>query len=263
MSEEVTRLGLVDEAEIELDRAALEIAALDHVDADPSPYLDLLEEMEDRLRAGAATAVTSARQAMALTRVLAAEFHFEGDRDTYDDPVNADLFSVIDRRRGLPVALAILYVALARRMGWAACALNVPGHVLVGVGNPLVVVDPFNGGAIVPPEQLAMLLRAAFGPAGAVEQRLPMSNRAVLVRLLMNQASRAEQADELDRALTVLERITTVAPEYSGGWWDRARLERSRGNAAAARECLSSMLETTRDPALRQRANRALEGLAE
>lgn len=245
----ILHLGLVDEAEIELDRAALEIAALDHAAADPSPYLDLLEQMTGRLRSSAPTALTPMKQAAALARVLAEEFRFEGDQETYDDPANADLLRVIDRRRGLPVALAILYVALARRVGWAAWALGAPGHVLVGIGRePFVVIDPFHAGAVVHPEPTVPLP--------------PMSNRAVLVRLLTNQASRAEEARQLGRALVVLERITTVAPEFSEGWWERARLEVALGNTSAAREHLSSMLETTRDPALRRRATRALGALA-
>ena len=249
MTEGIFHLGLVDEAEIELDRAALEIAALDHPDADPAPCLDLLEQMTERLRSLAPAAVTPVEQAAALAQVLAFEFRFEGDGETYDDPANADLYRVIDRRRGLPIALAILYVAIARRLGWLACVLGLPGHVLVGIGRePFVVIDPFNAGAVVRLERP--------GPLP------PMSNRAVLVRLMMNQASRAEQARQLDRALTVLERITTVAPEFSEGWWERARLELASGKTAAARDSLSSLLETTRDPALRQRANRALASLA-
>jgi regulator of sirC expression with transglutaminase-like and TPR domain len=248
MAAGVLHLGLVDEAAIELDRAALEIAALDHPDADPSPYLDLLERMTERLRAAAPPNPTPVQQAATLAQVLAVEFGFEGDQETYDDPANADLFSVLDRRRGLPVALAILYVALARRLGWLASVLGLPGHVLVGIGrDPMVVIDPFHSGAVVTSEQPAVVPR--------------MPNRAVLARLLMNQASRAEQAGRLDRALVVLERITTVAPEYSEAWWERARLELAVGNTGAARQHLSSMLETTRDPDLRRRAHRALEAL--
>lgn len=256
MTDGILHLGLVDEAEMELDKAALEIAALDHPGTDPSPYLDILEQLAERLRSAAPTTLTPAKQAAALAQVLAFEFGFEGDRDTYDDPANADLFSVIERRRGLPIALAILYVAPARRVGWVASVLGLPGHVLVAIGrDPFVVIDPFHAGAVV--QQIA----------GRTEQKqlsdlLPMSNRAVLARLLMNQASRAEQAGEVDRALIVLERITAVAPEYSEGWWDRARLELAKGRAAVAREHLTSMLETTRDPALRGRATRALEALA-
>ena len=262
MIDQIAYLGLVDEAEIELDRAALEIAALDHPAAELDRYLDLLEQVADRLRTRDHTARTPGERAEALADVLAVEFGFEGDRETYDDLANGDLIQVIDRRRGLPVALSILYVALARRVGWVAHALNTPRHVLVGVGQPrALLIDPFNRGEFVDREQLASLLLRSGGRLDP-EHVAPMGPRAVLVRLLMNQATRAEQAGRLDRALTVMERITTVAPAHSLGWWERARLERALGDAHAARLSLSSMLETTRDPDLRTHVMSALDALA-
>jgi regulator of sirC expression with transglutaminase-like and TPR domain len=267
MVDDITHLGLVDEGEIELDKAALEIAALDHPGADLSGYLALLDRMTERVRelAAMARAAGPAEQAACLAQVVAGEFGFLGDRRSYDDPANADLIRVLDRRRGLPIALAILYVALARRQGWGAHALNTPGHVLVGVGQPeSLVIDPFNRGGLVRPAQLAALLEAALGRLDAVapEHVAPMTNRAVLVRLLMNQASRAEQAQRLGRALTVFQRITTVAPAYSFGWWERARLEQAAGDIGGARKSLSSLLETTRDPTLRTQVMTALDALA-
>jgi regulator of sirC expression with transglutaminase-like and TPR domain len=261
----IGHLGLVDEHEIELDAAALEIAALDHPDVDLEPYIDLLEAITERLLGIAVTAHSPAEQAAALADVLAGDYGFAGDHDSYDDPANADLIQVIDRRRGLPIALAILYVALARRIGWTAFALNTPGHVLVGVGeDELVLIDPFNGGTVVSPEQLAGLLHRALGgvKAATAEHVAPMPNRAVLLRLLMNQASRAEQGGALERALAVHERITTIAPTHSHGWWELARLQLGQGQVAAARQSLSALLETTRDPVLRTHANAALDALA-
>jgi regulator of sirC expression with transglutaminase-like and TPR domain len=265
MVEQIAHLGLVDEAEIELDKAALEIAALDHPGAELRRYHDLLEQMTDRLRARAAATLALGEQAEQLADVLAVEFGFEGDRDTYHDPANADLIRVIDRRRGLPVALSILYVALARRAGWVAHALNTPGHVLVGIGERRsLLVDPFNRGAFVSREQLSSLLLNSQGrlDVHAPEHVAPMGNRAVLTRLMMNQASRAELGGDVARALTVMRRITTVAPAHSQGWWERARFERALGDTAAARKSLSSMLETTRDPELRHHVMRALDALA-
>jgi regulator of sirC expression with transglutaminase-like and TPR domain len=265
MVDDIMHLGLLDETDIELDRAALEIAALDHPETALAGYLGLLDRIARRLAEWAKLARTPVEQASCLARVLGAEFGFEGDRETYDDPANADLIQVMDRRRGLPVALAILYVAQARRLGWSAHALNTPGHVLVGIGAPPgLLIDPFNEGGMVRPGQLAQLLQGTLGrrPIVRPEHVAPMGNRTVLVRLLMNQATRAEQAEDFARALVVLQRITAVAPTYSLGWWERARLEGALGDVAAARGSLASMLETTRDPRLRSQAVMALEALA-
>lgn len=253
--DDLTRLGLIDDAEIVLDEAALALAQLDHPTVDPAPYRLLLRDIAARLLLVAADAQAPGDQAAALAEVLAHEFGFRGDDQSYDDPDNADLIRVIDRRLGLPVSLSILYVAAARRMGWQAQVLDVPGHVLVLVGmdEAPVIVDPFAAGALVGAAQLAALLQARSPESEPVTQVAAMPNRAVLIRLLQNQASRAEQAGWGRRALILYTRMTAMAPEYAHAWWQRARLELVDGDVASARGSLGTILEITRDTALRAR----------
>lgn len=70
-----------------------------------------------------------------------------GDTATYHDPVNSLLPAVLDRRRGIPVTLALLAVDVARRRGVAASVVGMPGHVLIGDGDPPSRwCDGFDGG---------------------------------------------------------------------------------------------------------------------
>lgn len=266
MVHELAHFGLVDDHEIALDRAALEIAALDHPGVILDPYLDMLDGLAERADEAGHPDLSSLSKANILASVIAVDEGFAGDRLDYDSPANADLIDVLERRRGLPVTLGILYVASARRIGWAAEALNTPGHVLVRIGpeQSPVIIDPFNGGAVVEAEQLAALLTSVLGQGAAVPSDCvaPMSNRMVLVRLIMNQATRAENSGQLQRALALHERITTIAPSYAHGWWDRARVEATLGHAARARTSLAALLEVTRDPHLRAHISAALDGLA-
>ncbi|WP_022682383.1 SirB1 family protein [Sphingobium bisphenolivorans] len=271
MNDNIIYLGLLADEEIELDSAALALSALDHEGLDVEPYLDRLRIInaavdaargsvdEEALRSGEA-------QGALLAQVISGEFGFMGDSESYDAPLNADMIRVLDRRRGLPVSLSILYVAVARRMGWTAHALNTPSHVLVSIGpeDSPALIDPFQGGALVQPEQLMTLLERALGP-GAWPQEAhvaPMSNRMTLVRLLLNQASRAEQAGDPARACILYERMTVVAPEHGAGWWELARLQLAEGEVDAARASLSAMLEITRDPERRAQIGAALTRLA-
>jgi regulator of sirC expression with transglutaminase-like and TPR domain len=261
----ITHLGLLEDEAIDLDTAALELAALDHEDADLDPYTQVLGEISQRAADHGALRGNSHERARALAEVIAGEFGFAGDRTTYDSPDNADLIRVIDRRRGLPVSLTILYVAAARRIGWEADALNTPGHVLGRLGSETdpVLIDPFNGGAVVEAEAIAGLLSAGRASGAPSSRHLaPMSNRAVLVRLLTNQAARAEQNGNLRRALKLYRRMTVFAPEHGQAWWERARLEVAHGDPGAARASLGAMLETTRDPDVRSHINAALSALS-
>lgn len=265
MIQEIAHLGLLDDDALELDTSALELAALDHPGTDLEPRLDLLAEMTEQVLIKSGSAASATQRADILTEVIAEGHGFDGDRETYDDPRNADLIEVLDRRRGLPVSLSILYVSVARRTGWQAHALNTPGHVLVRLGpdpHPLLI-DPFGGGRPVGATQLASLLAHATGGRALTGEHLqPMSNRDVLVRLLTNQASRADSAGDSRRALTLYERITTFAPAHPFGWWERARFELVERDVAAARASLSAMLEITRDPTLRTHVSAALDSLA-
>lgn len=266
MSHLIRQLGLVDDDAISLDHAALDLAALDHPGVDLAHYLTMLETFAADLAAIDGAAHSATTRAEALAAVLAGAFGLAGDRDTYDDPRNANLIDVLDRRRGLPVALSILYASAARRIGWQADILNMPGHVLMRLGPSAapVLIDPFDGGRIVTSEKLGALFRTMLGGTAVptAQHLAPMSNRMVLVRLLSNQATRAERAGDLDRARTLFDRITTIAPAYGQGWWDRARLQVAGDDVSGARASLGAMLEMTRDGAIRRRISAALEGLA-
>ena len=266
MVEEIAHLGLIDDQDIELDLAALEIAALDHPGVLLDPYLETLDALAERADEAAHSAMSALSKANILASVIGDDEGFAGDRDNYDDPANADMIEVMDRRRGLPVTLAILYVATARKMGWAADALNTPGHVLVRIGpeQDPVLIDPFDGGSVVGTRQLSALLERVLGKGVAVSPEFltPMPNRLVLVRLLMNQATRAENAGHTARALELYDRVTTIAPSHVHGWWERARLEVGLSRLGDARTSLAALLEVTRDPQVRAHVSAALDGLA-
>ena len=265
MTSEIATLGLLDDDEIELDSAALLLSELDHDGIELEPYYALLDDIGDRL-AQFTAADTPEEQGEALAQVFHDDFGFTGDGDSYDAPLNADLIRVLDRRRGLPVSLSLLYVAAARRMGWTAHVTNTPGHVLVRLGDAAPhLIDPFHDGEPVAGDRLAMLLAGALGPGTTPgpEHVAPMSNRATLVRLLLNQASRAERGGDPTRALALYERMAAIAPDNGDAWWELARLQLQLHDVDAARHSLSAMLEITRDRERRELITTTLRAIAE
>jgi len=268
---EIAYLGLLADDEIELDSAALALSALDHPGTDLESYLDQLRAITASLEAARRPIETAdlgsgAAQGALLAEIIGGRFGFIGDAETYDAPINGDMIRVLDRRRGLPISLSILYVAAARRLGWTAHALNTPAHVLVGIGpsDDMAIIDPFHAGAPVSSGQLMALLERTLGPGARpdADNLSPMSNRLTLVRLLMNQATRAEQAGDISRACVIYGRITVVAPEHDAGWWELARLQLSLGEVDAARASLNGLLEVTRDRDRRAHVRKLLTRLA-
>ena len=101
-----------------------------------------------------------------LGEVIAEAYGYRGDNETYDDLQNADVARVLERRKGLPVALAILYLHVARGQGWDAEGLAFPGHFLIRVeiDGARHVLDPFNDGQVVEAPALRTLLQRVLGP---------------------------------------------------------------------------------------------------
>jgi regulator of sirC expression with transglutaminase-like and TPR domain len=91
---------------------------------------------------------TPAAQARACAEVLGERHGFAGDRRHYDDPANSMLDIVLERRRGLPILLSVVYAESARRAGIPLAGVGLPGHFVVahfGGAEPLLL-DPFAGG---------------------------------------------------------------------------------------------------------------------
>lgn len=155
------------------DADLAELALCICAERDPELDVDAMLLRIDALADGLATSGTltgdAGLDATALATYLAREQGFTGDVDDYNDPANGLLSEVLDRRRGLPITLSVLYVSVARRVRIPAWGIAHPGHFYVGVGTPerTTVLDPFHDGAVVPTAELAARLRAAT--AGRVE----------------------------------------------------------------------------------------------
>jgi regulator of sirC expression with transglutaminase-like and TPR domain len=262
MTMELSELGLLDDGDIDLVEAGIALALADRPKADAARLRRLVSGWAIALQRDQAP-ISGSGRARRLSALIASEAGLTGATEDYDNPLNADLIAIVDRGRGLPVALSILYVALARRVGWRADALNLPGHVIVEVhgGVDSALIDPFDHGMGISRDRALEIAR--HGGGDQVSHRFePMSNRQMLVRLITNQASRARSSGETKRALKLYERMTLIAPRLTSLWWERARLEQLLGQNVAARASLTAMLETTHEPSLARRIQAALAALA-
>jgi hypothetical protein len=85
---------------------------------------------------------------------------FSGSAEDYDDLRSSLLHEVLQRRRGLPLLLSVVWLEVAARLDVPAYAVALPGHVVVGIGDPEdehVLVDPFAGGRLLSPQDAPTL----------------------------------------------------------------------------------------------------------
>ena len=124
-------IGEQGENLLNIGEAALLLANLDLPTNSFAQYQDELNFIASDLSDASREAESLPDRITALSETLYKQHRFQGDVETYDDPQNANLMRVIDRRKGLPVALGILAIHAGRNQGWEIAGLNFPGHFLL------------------------------------------------------------------------------------------------------------------------------------
>jgi regulator of sirC expression with transglutaminase-like and TPR domain len=258
-------IGRGPDEDIDLAETALLLASLDQPQARMEEPRAELTALATDLRALGSPADSVARRTEALTEVVVRRHGFTGDRETYDDLANANLIAVLERRRGLPVALAILYIHAARAVGWPVEGLNFPGRFLVrlGAADGRAVLDPFEDGLVREASSLRELLKQAAGTTAelAPEHFAPVGNRDILLRLQNNIKVRLLQADRIGEALAVLERMQLIAPAEAMLWLEAGGYHARLGNLRAAIDAAERCTGLASDEGLRQRAADLLQDL--
>ncbi|HEY6822780.1 MAG TPA: tetratricopeptide repeat protein [Burkholderiales bacterium] len=224
------------DADIDLARACLLIAQDAYPGLDVEGYVGEIDRLAARLRAGIPAECATEERVVVLNEFLFDELGFSGNTDNYYDPRNSYLNQVIDRRTGIPISLAILYMEFGRRVGLAFEGVSFPGHFLVrlAVRGGVLVLDPFSGGVPQSEAELRERLQRVI-PEGAaqgvpvaelpLDQFLePATKRQILSRLLRNLKGIYRQTDQPERLLGVLNRMLAIAPGASAELRDRGFL---------------------------------------
>ena len=221
--------------------AALALAILDRPEAEPDSYQLHLEELASPLQV---EALGIEGRAEALRKRFGERFGYHGDSETYDDLENANLMGVIDRRRGLPVALGVLYMHVARAQGWGMSGLAFPGHFLLRLDaeGEHSVIDPFHDGRTLEPPALRRLFREVTGQDAMTPAHCgTVTDVQVLVRLQNNVKIRHLRASHLPEALAVIESMLLFA-EDAELWRESGLVQARLGSLRAAREALERSL---------------------
>lgn len=253
-----------------LAEACLLIAADAYRDLDVNHYLAEIERMAARLRGRMPSSPNAQAKVIALNQFLFDELGFAGNADDYYDPKNSYLNEVIDRRRGIPISLSIIYMELGRKIGLPLEGVSFPGHFLVRLGlrGRTLVLDPFSGGAPLAESDLRKLLKRVIAGSSAGSGRVPQhaaddvaaqlpldqflepaGHRQILARVLRNLKNIYREKDEPQKQLQVLNRLLLVSPDAHAELRDRGLVYRRLEAFRAALRDLGDYLEREPDAA--------------
>lgn len=245
---------------------------------DAHPGLDLaeqsarLDELARPLAGRGLSDFPPTVQARLLSDYLYVVCGFHGARADYYEPRNSFLNEVLDRKTGIPITLAVVYMEVARRVGVAALGVGFPGHFLVrlegGPGDPSAarneptIVDPFHQGRLLDADALSGLLRRANVRAPLSSEMLaPARTRHIVARMLMNLRGIYTARGDGPRLLLTLDRLIDLLPDLSSELIERGKLYEKLGAPGAALADYERYLSVEPDGADRLLAKNAIERL--
>jgi regulator of sirC expression with transglutaminase-like and TPR domain len=239
---------------VDLASAALVIARLEYPQLDPAPSLRVLDSIGRR--AAAALDGTSARSVRTriarLNELLFADEGFAGNRAHYDDFRNSLLNVVLDRRLGIPITLALVYIEVARRAGMDVQGVAFPGHFLLSVpaGGDELILDPFSAGAELDEAGCRSLLARAMGDDATFDTAMlrPCSARQLLLRMLNNLKRTYIELQSFPQAYRVTDLLVYGDPSLISEVRDRGLLAYQLDDYPAALRDLETYLRLAPKP---------------
>jgi regulator of sirC expression with transglutaminase-like and TPR domain len=216
---------------VSLAEGALLIAAEEYTALDVDDYLRRVDEMGATLRRRLRSDISTTEALIALNRYVFEELGFSGNAQDYYDPRNSYLNEVIERRLGIPITLAVLYVEIGRRIGLPLHGVSFPSHFLVkcALREGAIILDPYARGASLGLDDLKQRLQSVAKDAELDERLLKTmlaaaSPNDIFARILRNLRAIYLSKGERLKALAASNRIVTLMPQAAEEYRDRAQL---------------------------------------
>jgi regulator of sirC expression with transglutaminase-like and TPR domain len=261
--------GTLKDAEVDLSETALALALLFLPGVRPQRYRHHLKKLGDNLADEFQAKLrlkekdTLALRVATLRKIIHEVNGYAGDDANYDDIQNANIIRVIERRKGLPIAIGILYIIVARRAGWEIDGLNFPGHFLIRMekDGERIILDPFKGGREMNAAELRQLLKSIAGKKAELSHNFyePVANRDMLVRLENNLKKRLIDTEDYAQAVIVLEAMEALAPDEYRTLFDKGVLYAKLGQNGQAATALERYIERAPNARDKQQARLLLQ----
>lgn len=258
----------LDHSETQLATGALLIAQSEYPELDIAAYLHQLDEMADRVREQLEATTLPEQHIAELNRYLFEEKGFTGNTDNYYALGNNFLNIVLEKKTGIPITLAVVYIEVGRRAGLPLVGVNFPGHFLVKyrLEHLDILLDVFENGVLMTEDTLRSKLQANFEESVSLESSMlaEATDKEILARILRNLTRAYTLLEKYDQAVTAAERITWLLPEAAGDYRTLGYLyykNRAYSKSITAFESYLQLAQETPDAAAVERNIQQLQKL--
>ncbi|MFA6961395.1 MAG: transglutaminase-like domain-containing protein [Opitutaceae bacterium] len=185
----------------ELETGALLLARTVFPDLDVGLSCQRLDDLAARCRELIAEPLSVREKCRIINRVLFHEHGYRGNIEHYTDPLNSFLPVVLERRKGIPISLCIVYLLIAQRLGIDLEPVGLPGHFMIGcyLEDAPLFIDPFEQGAFRSPEEVFAFIKSG-SVVPKVSDLAPTTVREVLCRSCRNLVNHYAASGDADRA---------------------------------------------------------------
>lgn len=222
----------------DLFRAACLMPRVEERQVEVQACVETVERWAATVRTGGGDA-TDAR--VRLVHHLFLDQRLRGDREILEEPAGSFIDRALESRRGLPLTLSLITLAVAEAAGVPAFPVALPQHFVVGLGrqDSFVLVDPFAGGKLLKLEDVFAIsgVTTVEGLAEAIGQSTP---DRVLMRMLANLHTCYLRRGERAPLARVLSRMLIFDARNAGLWLQRAQLRLEDADFSGAQEDVAS-----------------------
>lgn len=196
---------------------AILIARYQYPDVDEEQVYQSLNKLKRDIWLEINENMTALEQINVINHVLFVRQSFSGNTANYHSPQNSFINSVLQSKKGNPLALSIIYIVLCQQLGFPVYGVNLPEHFVLAYidkvpqptdqpPNVLFYINPFSKGTVFGKKDVDDFV-GKLNMKTRNDYYLPCSNADMIQRMLRNliisfqKLGDTEKVDELDSLL--------------------------------------------------------------
>ena len=268
ISKHLAHIGQSTNEDIDILEAALTFGSITRINPELNVYRRHLDSIERNIRQylqGIKEKITVTLQQEALKQIIASRYGYIEALYPHDTANNLNITHVIDQRSGESITLSILYIGIARRLGWNVSGIDFPNRFLVRIekSGSRLIIDPFIGGSVLSSEDLRSILKHSLGNQEELKPQhyKEINTIEILLRLQTIAKKRLLEENRLNDVIQVIEGMKLFFPNIPELWREAGFLYAELNDFSNAISSLEEYLTRSIDDTLRYETSSFLQSL--